>query len=84
MSDYIKVIKVAEELYRIKHIRYWWQLWAKCKTRKILGNSGRPKTCAVTGNVISKGEFVYRPMTNGYNRMDRISEQGIQILEANR
>ena len=84
VPNYSNAIQVAEGLARVKHFRWGWQLWAEIKTRKEITNSGRPKRCAATGKIIVKGEFVYRPMTNGYNRMDRISKEGMKLLEASR
>ncbi len=83
-NNYKRAICVADGLYRIDHIRYGLQLWAQIKLKKIVGNSGCPKCCAITGKPFSKGMVAYRPMANGYNRMDRISEEGVKILEANR
>ena len=49
-------------------------MWSLVKTRKY-------HKCMVTGDKIEKGEKAYRPVTNGYNRMDRISETGMQQLK---
>ncbi len=39
--------------------------WVLCKARK-------PTTCHATGSVIRVGDYVYRPVTNGKDRMYRI------------
>jgi hypothetical protein len=57
----------------LRHPEYGRQIWVPSRMRK-------PHTCAVTGEVIAKGSRAFRPITNGYNRMQRISEQGIEHL----
>ena len=46
---------------------YGTQLWAECKMRKA-------HKCAVCGMAYPVGTKMYRPMTNGYNRMHRICQ----------
>lgn len=40
-----------------------------------------PKRCAITGKPLAAGQHAYSPITNGDNRMDRISEDGMKLLE---
>jgi hypothetical protein len=53
---------------------YGKQLWSTGKCRKDF-------VCQITGKNIPKGSVAYRPITNGYNRMHRISEDGMKKLE---
>lgn len=55
----------AVALALVKSERYGDQLWVLAKMRK--GHD-----CVVTGEHIDKRVSAYRPVTNGYNRMDRI------------
>jgi len=52
------------------------QLWSKIKLRKS-------KKCVVTGEMIEKGSMAFRPITNAINRMDRISEKGMEKMHEN-
>lgn len=49
-------------------------LWSRTKIRKC-------KNCEITDEKIDKGEYAWIPITNGYNRMHRISDAGIIELE---
>lgn len=49
------------------------QPWAWCTIRK-------PVRCEVTATTIPKGARAWRPITNGRNRMHRISEEGMRRL----
>jgi hypothetical protein len=51
-------------------------LWTRGRIR------GRDKRCMVTGSVLKSGMQAWRPITNGNNRMDRISDAGIAQLES--
>ena len=52
---------------------YGRQLWVQCKMRK----THKCYECDATYPV---GTGMYRPMTNGYNRMQRICAQCIQMM----
>lgn len=66
--------KWGEGLYGLEHIRWGRQLWSICKARK-------DHKCVITGKLMKKGEQVYRPITNGGNRYERIAQA---FFEANR
>ncbi len=67
-------IKVGDGLFRMRHQRWGRQLWACVKVRK-------EHKCVVTGVLIPKGSYAYRPVTNAGNRYERIS---CGFFEANR
>ena len=50
-------------------------LWTRARIR------GRERRCVVTGDALKSGDFAWRPITNGSNRMDRISDAWITQLE---
>src|SRR3989304_2008379 len=50
-------------------------LWTRGRKR------GESRRCLVTGTYIKSGDWAWRPITNGNNRMDRISDKGIEQLE---
>ena len=52
---------------------YGSQMWNKVTLRKNT-------TCEQIGIPLPKGTRAYRPHTNGYNRMDRISEPAMETL----
>ena len=62
----------AENLMRLRG-RHGVQLWSTCKARKVT-------RCEVTADPIKRGDTVWRPITNGYNRMQRISAEGMRHL----
>lgn len=49
-------------------------LWTRQKLRKSV-------KCAVTSRAIETGGQAWSPVTNGNNRMDRISDEGMTRLE---
>ncbi len=49
-------------------------IWTLCSTKK-------EHVCKYTGDTIPKGEKAFRPLTNGYNRMDRLSIKAIRQLK---
>ena len=61
------------DLAKTTHPEYGNQLWSKCTVRKSW-------TCVVSKELIKKGYVAFRPITNGYNRMHRISLTGMAIL----
>lgn len=73
---YLFVKRLADSLVKLQ-----WSggtdLWTKGFVR------GRPKSCAVFETTIKPGTKAWHPITNGYNRMDRISNAGILRLEEN-
>jgi hypothetical protein len=75
MSDY-RIIKVMSEveLYILSHPRYKDDIWSL--TSKPIRT---PKKCEVL-NIPVKGKRAFSPITNGYNRMHRISQAGMQEL----
>lgn len=74
MGRYRFVERMSEGLVGLKLLNGERQLWAKCVTRKS-------HACRVTGGDIEALSVAYRPQTNGSNRMDRISEAGMNKLE---
>lgn len=54
--------------------RYGRQLWVRSTMRK-------QSKCPVTGKGIEKKAAAWRPITNGLNRAERISEDGMRLLE---
>lgn len=52
---------------------YGKQLWCSCKTRK-------EHKCQECEQLFSIGSAMYRPITNGYNRMQRLCEDCIRYL----
>ncbi len=55
----------------LTHPRFGRQVWVRSKLRKSC-------QCAVTGRPLHAGDSAYRPLTNQYNRMQRICEQVIK------
>lgn len=55
-------------------ITYDGMMWAICKARK-------PTSCFLSGKAIKPGDQVYRPITNGVNRMNRIRVGAALIRE---
>ena len=66
--------RFGEGLYGLEHIRWGRQLWTICKVRK-------DHSCVITSQEIKKGEQAYRPITNGGNRYERITQA---FFEANK
>ncbi len=54
--------------------RYGEQMWTLVKVRK-------EHKCAYSNIPISKGSFAWKPVTHGYNRMERICVNAIKKLE---
>jgi len=55
----------GDGLALLSSARYGQQLWVQCKTRKA-------HQCRECGLICSAGTVMYRPLTNGYNRMERV------------
>jgi len=47
----------------------------------VCGRLRKPKPCALCGVELKVGDRVYRPITNGYNRMHRLCVACITDLE---
>lgn len=47
-------------------VRHDNMLWSRCVLRT-------PRKCVITGEKMAKGSVAYRPITNGYDRMNRVS-----------
>ena len=69
--------RLADDLCGLIHPRYGRQIWSKVKMKKVA-------KCIVTGKPLGPGSIAYRPITNGSNRMRRISEEGMKELEVDR
>lgn len=52
---------------------YGSKTWKRCRLRK-------DTECIETKIELSKGDEAYRPMSNGYDRMERISLVGMQSI----
>ena len=64
---------INEGLVLLFHTAYGRQMWHTCTVRKRW-------ECNVSGKYINSGEKAWRPITNGYNRMHRISNLGMARL----
>lgn len=82
MRDYrlVKVMSVDENvdppevaIAVLDHPEYGRDIWPRCKVRKTW-------ECQVSQSKINSGDTAYRPMTNGNNRMHRISKTGMAWL----
>lgn len=71
--EYIFIKYLSNDLVILAHDRYGNQIWGKVKLRKSTN-------CAITEEPLSIGSLAYRPITNGYNRMQRISQTGLELL----
>jgi len=65
MNNYHLVKELSDGLVILSHYKYGEQMWSKCICRKH-------KLCEVTNIDLYKQE-AYLPITNGYNRADRIA-----------
>ena len=74
-SPYTFETRLSDDLCNVIHLRYGRQMWSKVKMRKIAN-------CMVTGKPLGMGSVVYSPVTNSCNRGDRISQEGMTLLEA--
>lgn len=72
MNDYKLIERISDELIRLSS-KYGDQIFALVKIRKA-------RKCVETGIEIAKGNYAYRPITNGYNRMHRISIVGMKLI----
>jgi hypothetical protein len=54
------------------------QMWTSCVKRSPAA------TCVVTGKMIEKGERCFRPVGHPKNRFERISDEGMKRLKAER
>lgn len=67
--------RMNEDLVVLTHPKYGQQIWVKSKPSKNL-------RCVVLGEYVRKGTIMYHPITNACNRMERISEKGMKLLES--
>jgi len=74
MTIYRFVKRLSEGCVVLYNDDYGSQIWARCKIRAA-------KECYITG-IKLKGKEGYSPIgSQKYNRMDRISVEGIKYLE---
>ncbi len=71
--SYTLVKVIGEGLVGLDHPEYGRQIWSRCKVRKIWD-------CKASEKRIRPGEGAWRPVTNGQNRMHRISNFGMNYL----
>ena len=65
MSEYRCVGTLGDNILRLESDRYGLQLWPRAKLRKAKG-------CSVCRKTIQPKQDAFLPITNGYNRMERI------------
>ncbi len=70
---YTLVQTLSDGLVGLFSERYGRQLWSRCRMRK-------QHNCRGCKEVFSSGSQMYRPVTNGYNRMERLCEGCIREL----
>ena len=70
-----RYIEMVSEQIHILTGRYGAQVWTRGRKR------GAPVECEVTGETIESGTECYRPVSNGMNRMHRISKAGMERLQ---
>ena len=66
--------KLSDELFVLSHPQHGIKTWALCRLRK-------QAKCILSGVLINKGEHAFRPITNGYDRMNRISVLAMSHLK---
>lgn len=66
--------KISDECFLLESGVYGTQMWQKCRVRKS-------HKCSRLDKEIEKGSLAFRPFTNGYNRMCRISLIGMEIIK---
>lgn len=72
-KDYKHLKTINDGLMVLRHIRFKRQLWTTVKMKK-------KHICVITGDIIEKKCFAYRPLSNRGNRYHRISIKGMQII----
>lgn len=72
-SEYRLVTVLSDGLVGLSS-EYGRQLWACCKMRK-------QHQCTVCKRPFPVGSKMYRPIGNSYNRMQRICEECIRVME---
>lgn len=65
MTEYILVEILSDGLVGLFSDEYGRQLWSECRVRK-------QHKCQECGLLFPAGSMMYRPVTNGYNRMQRL------------
>lgn len=73
LGKYTFVKILNKGLVGLSHPIFGNQLWHEVKLRK-------PKNCIITGANLKAGDMAFSPITNGNNRMHRISRVGIDRL----
>ena len=73
MTDYKLEQIWQEDTVILTSSEYGRQIWCKCILRKN-------NICELTNIKLIKGNKAYRPITNGYNRMHRISEIAMKSI----
>lgn len=72
MTNYYFINTINDEMV-VLNSKYGQHIWTLIKLRK--------DTICVEMNIkIPKGSMAYRPITNGYNRMERISIIGMKSI----
>lgn len=71
-TDYTKIKNLSDELCVLSHPQYGEQVWSIVKVRKH-------KLCIYT-HADLYGQFAWSPITNGNNRMDRISTEAMNKI----
>lgn len=72
MPDYTLERRLGQDFVMLSS-EYGSQLWSKITLRK-------DTTCEELNITLPKGTKAYRPSTNRYNRMHRISEAGMDAI----
>lgn len=75
MGSYKYIKAIGDGVVVLKSSECGEQVWTLCKPRK-------DHQCVVAEERIRKGDEAYRPITNGYNRMERISKVGMMMLRS--
>lgn len=70
MYTLVEIISDADGLVGLSS-EYGRQLWSRCKVRK-------QHSCQECEQSFPVGSEMYRPITNGYNRMRRLCENCVQ------
>jgi len=71
---YKSIEKLSDVRIGLLHKKWGKQLWVLCGAKK-------EHKCCITQQIISKGMECWRPLGNSSNRMKRISEKGMDVIE---
>lgn len=72
-GDYSVERILSDDLVVLRSLEYGSQMWTPCKVRKAT-------LCLLCGEGIEKNVVVFRPLTNGGNRMERIHPSCLKSL----